>query len=43
MSDFTERYSAAWNGCDTAAMAELVTEDIVWADPALARAGARSR
>ena len=29
------RYSAAWNACDTAAMAELVTEDIVWADPAL--------
>jgi steroid delta-isomerase-like uncharacterized protein len=35
MSDFTARYSAAWNACDTAAMAELVTEDIVWADPAL--------
>ncbi len=35
MSDFTARYSAAWNACDTAAIAELVTEDIVWADPAL--------
>jgi steroid delta-isomerase-like uncharacterized protein len=35
MSDFTARYSAAWNACDTAAMAELVTDDIVWADPAL--------
>jgi steroid delta-isomerase-like uncharacterized protein len=35
MSDFTARYSAAWNACDTAAMAELVTEDVVWADPAL--------
>ena len=35
MSDFTARYSAAWNACDTAAMAELITEDIVWADPAL--------
>ena len=34
---------AAWNACDTAAMAELVTEDIVWADPALARARARRR
>ena len=32
---FVERYTAAWNGCDTDAMAELVTEDIVWADPAL--------
>jgi steroid delta-isomerase-like uncharacterized protein len=36
MSDFTARYSAAWNACDTSAMAGLVTEDIVWADPALA-------
>ncbi len=35
MSEFTARYSAAWNACDTAAMAELVTEDVVWADPAL--------
>ncbi len=33
---FTSRYVAAWNGCDTTAIAELVTEDIVWADPALA-------
>src|SRR3954469_25141455 len=32
---FTERYAAAWNGCDTDAMAELLTDDIVWADPAL--------
>jgi len=32
---FAERYVAAWNGCDTGAMAQLVTEDIVWADPAL--------
>jgi steroid delta-isomerase-like uncharacterized protein len=35
LSAFTARYRAAWNECDTAAMAELVTEDIVWADPAL--------
>jgi steroid delta-isomerase-like uncharacterized protein len=35
MSDFTGRYRAAWNGCDTRAIAELVTDDIVWADPAL--------
>jgi steroid delta-isomerase-like uncharacterized protein len=35
ISEFTARYSAAWNACDTAAIAGLVTEDIVWADPAL--------
>jgi steroid delta-isomerase-like uncharacterized protein len=35
LGDFTARYRAAWNECDTAAMAELVTDDIVWADPAL--------
>jgi steroid delta-isomerase-like uncharacterized protein len=35
MSDFTRRYIAAWNDCDTTAMAELVTADVVWADPAL--------
>jgi len=27
---------AAWNECDTAALAELLDEDIVWEDPALA-------
>ena len=32
---FADRYTAAWNGCDTAAMAELLTDDIVWEDPAL--------
>jgi steroid delta-isomerase-like uncharacterized protein len=32
---FTKRYVAAWNACDVSAMAELITEDIVWADPAL--------
>ena len=32
---FVERYEAAWNGCDTDAMAHLITEDIIWADPAL--------
>ena len=35
LREFAQRYVAAWNGCDTAAMAELITEDIVWADPAL--------
>ena len=35
MREFVERYVAAWNGCDTEAIAGLITEDIVWADPAL--------
>jgi steroid delta-isomerase-like uncharacterized protein len=35
LREFVERYEAAWNGCDTDAMAHLITEDIVWADPAL--------
>ncbi len=35
LHEFVERYEAAWNACDTAAMAELLTEDIVWTDPAL--------
>lgn len=32
---FGERYLAAWNGCDTDAMSQLITDDIVWADLAL--------
>ena len=32
---FTRAYVEAWNACDTDAMAELVTEDVIWADPAL--------
>src|SRR5690242_20432287 len=35
MRGFTSRYIQAWNACDTGAIAELVTDDIVWADPAL--------
>ena len=35
LRDFTQRYSAAWNGRDASAMDELVTDDIVWYDPAL--------
>jgi steroid delta-isomerase-like uncharacterized protein len=35
LKQFTERYAAAWNSCDTDAMAELITDDIVWVDPAL--------
>jgi steroid delta-isomerase-like uncharacterized protein len=34
-ADFTERYLAAWNERDAEAMAPLVTEDVVWHDPAL--------
>ena len=32
---FVDGYLAAWNTCDTDAMAQLVSDDIVWADPAL--------
>ena len=35
LRDFTQRYSAAWNGRDASAMDELVTDDIVWHDPVL--------
>jgi steroid delta-isomerase-like uncharacterized protein len=35
LREFTDRYEAAWNGCDTDAMAQLLTDDIVWTDPAL--------
>src|SRR6478752_5874117 len=35
LEGFTQRYVAAWNGCDTDAMAELITDDIVWIDPAM--------
>jgi len=35
LRSFVERYVAAWNGCDTEALAQLITEDVVWADPAL--------
>jgi steroid delta-isomerase-like uncharacterized protein len=35
LRSFVDRYSVAWNGCDTDAMARLLTDDIVWADPAL--------
>jgi steroid delta-isomerase-like uncharacterized protein len=34
---FAERYLAAWNDHDAAAMADLLTQDIVWEDPALAQ------
>jgi steroid delta-isomerase-like uncharacterized protein len=35
LKGFAARYMAAWNGRDTDAMAGLITDDIVWADPAL--------
>jgi steroid delta-isomerase-like uncharacterized protein len=37
VGEFTARYKAAWNACDTSAIAELITDDIVWADPAMAQ------
>jgi steroid delta-isomerase-like uncharacterized protein len=36
LRDFIERYIAAWNGFDADAIAQLITEDVIWADPALA-------
>jgi steroid delta-isomerase-like uncharacterized protein len=35
LREFTQRYMAAWNDLDEKAMAPLLTEDIVWYDPAL--------
>lgn len=35
LQGFTQRYLAAWNGRDASAMDALVTDDIVWFDPAL--------
>jgi len=35
LAAFCERYLAAWNGRDAEAMAPLVTDDIVWHDPAM--------
>jgi steroid delta-isomerase-like uncharacterized protein len=32
---FVDRYLEAWNTCDTQAMAQLISDDIVWEDPAL--------
>ena len=32
---FCARYLAAWNGHDATAMRDLVTDDVVWEDPAL--------
>jgi steroid delta-isomerase-like uncharacterized protein len=32
---FCARYLLAWNGYDAAAIADLVTDDVVWEDPAL--------
>ena len=37
LRDFTQRYAAAWNKCDVEAMAQMLTPDIVWEDPALAQ------
>jgi steroid delta-isomerase-like uncharacterized protein len=37
LRDFVARYVAAWNGCDTESLAQLLCEDVVWEDPALAQ------
>ena len=43
LDTFCARYLAAWNDHDAGAMGDLVTEDIVWEDPALPGPGARRR
>jgi steroid delta-isomerase-like uncharacterized protein len=35
LTEFTQRYQAAWNGRDASAMDTLVTDDVAWTDPAL--------
>ena len=35
LDTFCARYLAAWNDHDPGAMGDLITEDIVWEDPAL--------
>ena len=35
LGGFIQRYIAAWNGFDADAIAQLITEDVIWADPAL--------
>jgi steroid delta-isomerase-like uncharacterized protein len=35
LADFVERYVAAWNSRSAAPFGELVTDDVVWDDPAL--------
>jgi ketosteroid isomerase-like protein len=35
LDSFCARYLAAWNDHDPAAMGDLVTDDVVWEDPAL--------
>jgi len=35
LQEFTQRYAAAWNGRDASAIDALITDDIVWFDPAL--------
>ena len=35
LQDFLTRYEAAWNGREPSAIEALVTDDVVWHDPAL--------
>jgi steroid delta-isomerase-like uncharacterized protein len=37
LREFDERYTAAWNAHDPAAVVACVAEDVVWQDPALPR------
>src|SRR6476660_2102639 len=37
LATFADSYVAAWNSFDAGRMAPLVTDDIVWADPAMPR------
>ena len=36
LREFGERYEAAWNSGDAAAVAACAHEDVIWIDPALA-------
>ena len=35
LAQFCARYVAAWNGHDASVVSDLLTEDVVWEDPAL--------
>ena len=35
LDEFVKSYLSAWNACDTEAISHLITDDVVWTDPAL--------